>query len=75
VAAALSCIAQLLRTLRTTDKNWVFTLEAVYVHQRPTAKGYDLRDTYRPGQQIPVPYAPSATVAVGELLAADRHFT
>ena len=50
---------------------WVVTQEAVYVHQKPTATGYDLRVTYHPGQQIPVPYAPGETVDVSELLSAD----
>ena len=50
---------------------WVVTREAVFVHRNPSAEGYTNLVEYRPGQQLPVPYASDTCLDVAELIAED----
>ena len=49
---------------------WVVTQEGVHVHSEPTPTGYVTRVLYRPGQQVPVPYADGVTLDVSRLIGA-----
>jgi hypothetical protein len=46
------------------------TQEGVHVHSEPTPTGYISQVLYRPGQQVPVPYADGVTLDVGRLIGA-----